>query len=439
VEMLLPFYNVLVNKTLAIEYSNPWLWLSAAVIVMATGLLAGSYPAFYLSGFRPVEVLKGRTRAGVGSVTPRKILVTLQFGFSIFLIIGTMVIYQQIMHVKARHSGYNKENLMLIWTTAEREKNFESLREELKRSGIASSVCKSSTPITRIFSSTDNVSWQGKAGDDKVSFTTIATEYDFTETMGIRMVAGRDFSPDFKSDTSSVVINQAAADLIGFKDPLGEKINMWGTDRTIIGVMENVVMGSPYHAVDPLAMVFIPGWSSTISVRLEPTSDLQASVARVEKIFKAFDADHPLWYRFADTEFETKFRTLNLVSCLAWVFAILAVFISGLGLFGLAAFTAEQRTKEVGIRKILGASVSSLVMLVSKDFSRLVFLAFLVAAPIAWITLDDFLKQYPYRVSLQWWILPVAGIAAFTLTMLIVSTQALRAARTNPADSLRSE
>jgi hypothetical protein len=327
---------------------------------------------------------------------------------------------------------------MLIWTTAEREKNFESLREELKASGVVKSVCKSSAPITRIFSGTDDVSWPGK-GDDKVAFTTIATEYDFTETMGIRLLEGRDFSRDFKSDTSSLIINQAALELTGLKDPIGQKISVWGTERTIIGIMDDVVMGSPYHSVDPLAMVFIPGWSSTISVRLEATDDLQASVSKVEKIFKNFDPEHPLWYRFADTEFETKFTGINLVSRLAWVFAILAVLISCLGLFGLAAFTAEQRTKEVGIRKILGASVSSLVMLISKDFSKLVIFAFLIASPVAWWMLDGFLEQYPYRVTLQWWILPLAGVLALSLTIIIVSTQALRAARSNPTDSLRNE
>jgi putative ABC transport system permease protein len=438
VEVALPFYNVLVQKTLVIDYSNPWLWLCAVAIVMGTGFLSGSYPAFYLSSFQPVKVLKGKPSTGKGSVTPRKILVTLQFGFSIFLIIGTIVIYQQIMHVKARHVGYNRENLMLVWSTAETAQSFANLSEELKRSSVVKSVCRSSAPITRIFSSTD-VSWQGKPQDDKISFVTIATEYDFTETMGIKMLEGRDFSRDFKSDTTALIINKAALDLMGLKDPLGQKISMWGSERTIIGVMDNVIMGSPYHSADPLAVVFIPDWMSTISVRLNPVDDIQAAVGEVEKIFKTFDPEHPLWYRFADAEFEVKFTSLNLVSRLALIFAILAVVISSLGLFGLVAFTTEQRTKEVGIRKILGATVSSLVMLISKDFSKLVIFSFLIAAPIAWWMLGRFLEQYPYRVALSWWILPLAGLAVLTLTIIIVSTHALRAARNNPVDSLRNE
>lgn len=439
VEVLLPQYNLLVSKRLSIDYTDIQLWLGAVVIVIITGLLSGSYPAFYLSAFQPVKVLKGKVKAGKGSVTPRKILVMLQFGVSIFLIVGTLVVYQQAMHVKARHVGYNRENLLLIWTTTEVERNFKSLRNELEQLGIVKSVCKSSSPITRIFSTSDDVSWTGKQGNDKVSFVTVATEYDFTKTMGIEMLEGRDFSREFKSDSSAVVINKAAVDLMGLKDPLGQKIIMWGSERTIIGVMDNVVMGSPYQPVDPLALVFIPEWSSTISVRLESNQDLSAAVSEVEKVFKRFDPEHPLWYRFADSEFQTKFTTLNLISTLAMIFAALAIFISCLGLFGLAAFTAEQRTKEVGIRKVMGASVSSLVMLISKDFSKLVMFAFLVAAPIAWWVMRIFLERYPYRISIAWWILPLAGSLALILAVIIVSAQAYKAAVSNPVDSLRSE
>jgi putative ABC transport system permease protein len=439
VEVTLPFFNLVVNKTLQINYADPVLWLAASTIVLLTGVVSGSYPAFYLSAFKPVEVLKGKLHAGRSSIAPRKILVTLQFGFSIFLIIATIVIYQQLNHVKSRHVGYDRENLMLIWTSSAIETNYSSLKEELKNSGIVKSVCKSSAPITRIFSSTDEVRWPGKVGHDKVGFITFATEYDFTETMGIKLLEGRDFSPQFTADTSAVIINKAALNVMGLHDPIGQKITMWGNERTIIGVMEDVVMGSPYQPADPLAVVLIPGWSSTISVRLNPSNDLQASVAAVEKIFKIYDPDHPLSYRFADTEFETKFRSINLISQLASAFAILAVAISCLGLFGLAAFTAEQRTKEVCIRKILGASVGSLVVLMSKDFSRLVIFAFIIASPLAWWMLGSYLEQYPYRITLQWWILPIAGLAALVLTVLIVSTQALRAARSNPANNLKAE
>ena len=438
VELALPFYNSLVNKKLFIDFSNPMLWISAVGMILVTGLVAGSYPAFYLSGFHPVKVLKGKVQAGKGASTPRKVLVTLQFGFSILLIVGTVVIYQQIQHVKNREIGYNRENLLLVWTNSEIETKFQTIKDELKRTGAVKAMCKSNSPITRIFS-TNFVEWPGMQAGQRVDFTTIATEYDYVETMGITMLEGRDFSRDFKSDSSAVVVNQVAVDMMGLKEPLGQELKMWDSKWKIIGVMQNVVMGSPDQPIAPLVMVFSPGWSSTITIRLEQTQDLQAAVAQVENVFKKLNPAYPLWYRFADTEFETKFSTINLISKLAGIFASLAIFITCLGLFGLAAFTAEQRTKEIGIRKVMGATVSSLVVLIAKDFSRLVVIAFAFAGPLAWWGLNSFLERYPYRTPIYWWVLPSVGLMALMLALIIVSTQALRAATTNPSESLKSE
>jgi putative ABC transport system permease protein len=438
VELLLPSYNLLVNKTVAIDYSNPWLWVIAVGGVLFIGIVSGSYPAFYLSSFQPVKVLKGKLTVGKGASTPRKVLVTLQFGFSIFLIIGTVVIYQQIMHVKARDMGYDRENLMQIWTNNELETNFEAVRSELVSTGVVKSVCKSNSPITAIFSNNE-VAWSGMDTEQRVAFSTIATEYDYAETMGVKMLEGRDFSRDFKSDSSAVVINQAASEYMGIKNPIGQKIKIFGSDLEIIGVMQNVVMGSPYQPVEPLTMIFDPEWSSTITVRLNKTDDLKSSISTVENVFKKLNPNYPFEYRFADTDFEKKFSTINLISRLATIFASLAVIITCLGLFGLAAFTAEQRTKEVGIRKVMGASVTSLVILISKDFSRLVIFGFLISAPIAWWFLNNFLERYPYRTEIVWWMLPLAGLSALVLALLIVSTQALKAAVSNPVESLRSE
>jgi putative ABC transport system permease protein len=438
VELLLPSYNVLVNKNVAINYSNPWLWVIAAGAVLFIGIVSGSYPAFYLSAFQPVKVLKGKVTVGKGASTPRKVLVTLQFGFSIFLIIGTVVIYQQIMHVKGRDMGYDRENLIQIWTNNELETNFEAVRSELVRTGVIKSVCKSNSPITSIFSNNE-VTWNGMNIEQRVAFSTIATEYDYAETMGVKMLQGRDFSRDFKSDSSAVVINQAAADFMEMENPIGQKIKLWGGDLEIIGVMQNVVMNSPYEPVEPLTMLFIPSWSSTVTVRLNKTNDLKASINTVEGVFKKLNPNYPFEYRFADTDFEKKFSSINLISRLATIFASLAIIITCLGLFGLAAFTAEQRTKEVGIRKVMGASVSSLVMLISKDFSKLVIFGFLISAPIAWWFLNNFLERYPYRTEIAWWMLPLAGLTALVLALVIVSTQAIRSAVVNPVHSLRSE
>jgi ABC-type antimicrobial peptide transport system permease subunit len=438
VEVAIQPYNLLVNKNLSIPYADPNLWLAAISLILLVGLIAGSYPAFYLSGFQPAKVLKGSALSTGQGATPRKVLVTLQFGFSIFLIIGTVVIYQQVMHVKSRHIGYDRENLLLIWTNSEVETSYPTIKEELLRTGVVKSVTKSSAPVTRIFTSAD-VDWPGKDPASKVGFVTVATEYDYTKTMGIRMLSGRDFQPEFPSDTLGVLINQAAVDLIGTNDPIGSKLTMWDDERTVIGVMENVVMGVPWVPVDPLAVVLIPEWSSTINVRLEETEDLQASVASVEAVFRKLTPSFPMWHRFADDEFEAKFSSIDLISRLASIFAALAIFITCMGLFGLAAFTAEQRRKELGIRKVLGATVSGLILLISRDFSRLIILSFIIVAPFAWYGLNDFLQQYPYRIDISWWVIPASGISALVLGMLIVGTQAMLAARSNPVEALRSE
>lgn len=437
VELVLPAYNTLVNKTISVDYSTPWFWAIAFAGVLIIGIISGSYPAFYLSAFQPVKVLKGKVNTGKGASTPRKVLVTLQFGFSTFLIIGTIIIYQQIMHVKSRDMGYDRENLMQIWTNNELETNFQAVRTELERTGVVKSVCKSNSPITSIFSNNE-VFWEGMPLEQRVSFATIATEYDYTETMGIKLLEGRDFSREF-NDTLSVVINQAAVDFMGMKDPIGKKIKFNSRDLTIIGVLSDVVMASPYQPVEPMTLIFDPEWSSTITVRLNKTSDLGASIDQVEAVFKKLNPNYPFEYRFADTDFEKKFATINLISKLATIFATLAIIITCLGLFGLAAFTAEQRTKEIGIRKVMGATVSSLVLLISRDFSRLVIFSFAFSAPIAWWFLNNFLERYPYRVSIAWWMLPMVGLFALTLAVLIVSTQAIKAAVSNPVNSLRNE
>ena len=438
VELALPAYNVLVDKKLFIDFSNPLLWLVAFAMVVLTGAIAGSYPAFYLSAFQPAQVLKGKVKPGKGASTPRKVLVTMQFGFSIFLIIGTIVIYQQIQHVKSRDVGYDRENLMIVWSNAEIEHAYQTIKEELKRTGVVRSVSKSNSPVTRIFSS-NTVEWPDMEPGRRMDFTTIATEYDYTETLGIKMLEGRDFSRDFKSDSSAMVINASALKVMGLQNPIGTKLKMWGQEFTVIGVMEDVIMGSPYQPIDPLVMIFSPNWSSAVNVRLEKTKNLSESISRVESVFKKLNPTNPMWYFFADAEFDSKFATINLVSRLAGIFASLAILITCLGLFGLAAFTAEQRQKEVGIRKVLGASISGLVFMISKDFSRLVIFAFVISAPIAWWLTNGFLDRYPYRIEIPWWVLPTVGAGSLVLAVIIVSTQAVRAATVNPVESLKNE
>ncbi len=437
-QLLLPFYNDLVQKKLFIDYTSSQFWIFTLGMIFLTGIISGSYPAFYLSSFQPAKVLKGKPTIGKGASTPRKVLVTLQFGFSILLIIGTLVIFQQIQLVKGRELGYDQANLMAVNYTNEIEKNYRPIKLELLASGVVESVTKSNSSITDI-NSNNFLGWPGKPDDLRVIFTTIATEYDYTKTMGIKILEGRDFSEDFKTDTASILINKAALELMKLEDPIGTELDLWGGKRKLIGVVDDVLMGSPYQPVKPMFVILDPNWIDAVSVRLKKTEDLPAAINTVKAVFEKYAPSYPFEYTFADVEFQKKFTTLNLTSTLASLFATLTIIITGLGLFGLASFTAEQRTKEIGIRKVLGASVSSLVGMMSKDFSILVIISFAISSPFAWWSLNKYLERYPVRVDIAWWIFPVTGFIALAFAIAIVSMQALRAARSNPVNSLRSE
>jgi putative ABC transport system permease protein len=437
-QLLLPAYNSLIEKKLVIDYSSPWYWMVALLLIFVTGVLAGSYPAFYLSSFNVVRVLKGKIQVGKGATTPRKVLVVLQFVFSITLIVCSVVLQQQINHVKNRQLGYDQENLITIPYTTEIGKNYKVLKQELLGSGAVESVTKSNSPVTDIHSR-NFLDWPGKPEDQKVIFTTIATEYDYTKTMGIKILEGRDFSEDFVSDTSAIVINKAAVDLMGLKDPVGTTVGLWGGKRTIIGVCENVLMGSLFGEVAPMFLVMIPDWAGSLTIRLSPTDDLQGTLKRVESVFRKYNSAYPFEYSFVDVEFGKKFQSINMIGKLGGVFTFLAICITGLGLFGLAAFTAQQRTKEVGIRKVLGASVTNLVMLISGEFTLLVIVGFILSAPLAWWGAGALLERYEYKIETPLWVFPLSGFIALIFTLVIVSTQALKAASANPVNSLRNE
>lgn len=436
-QLLLPYYNTLVDKKLFIDYTGKEFWIFSLGLIFVTGVLAGSYPAFYLSGFQPVKVLKGKPTIGKGASLPRKILVTLQFGFSIFLIISMFVIYNQIQLAKDRDIGYSQENLITVRLNKDYHDNLQHLKVELLASGAVESLVRANSSITDI-NSNNFVGWPGKPEDLKVIFTTIVTDYDWAKTMGVKMIEGRDFSEDFKSDSMAIVVNKAAIKIMGLKDPIGTELDLWGKKRKLIGVCEDVLMGSPYDKVKPMFAVLDDWWGS-ITIRVKPTKDLQGSLQVVEKIFKKYGPAYPFEYTFVDVEFQKKFTTINLTSRLASLFAVLAIVITGLGLFGLASFTAEQRTKEIGIRKVLGASVPSLVNLISRDFSFLVVIAFVIWAPLSWWAMNSYLERYTIRTEIAWWIFPATGAIALIFALLIVSTQALRAAHSNPVNSLRNE
>ena len=436
-ELTLPAYNNLVEKQLFIDYSSPAFWIASLGIIVVLGVIAGSYPAFYLSSFKPIQTLKGTVKIGKGATTPRQVLVVLQFGFSIVLLISTIVIFQQIDLVKNRDIGYKQDNLISVELTNDLRENYDVIKQELLQSGLASSVTRSNSQITQI-NSNNFLGWPGKPEDRRVIFTTLTTEYDYAKTMGIDMVMGRDFSKEFATDSSAIIINKAALDIMGLENPIGTNLDLWGDKRKLIGVVDDVLMGSPYEPVKPMFMI-LDDWGGFISIRLNGTNDLQATLNDLEVIFDKHNPAYPFEYRFADVEFQRKFTTISLTRKLASLFAVLAFIITGLGLFGLASYTAEQRIKEIGIRKVLGASISSLMGLMSKDFAKLVMVSFLASAPISWYLLDQYLDRYTIRVGIAWWIFPIVGCVVLAFAISIVSDQARRAAKANPVKSLRNE
>ncbi len=428
-------FNQMVDKSLYLDFTSPIFWSGALGIILLTGLLAGSYPAIYLSSFKPSSILKGAIKVGKGADTPRKVLVVLQFGFSILLMVAALIVYQQISLVQSRDLGYDQSNLINFRRNDQLDKNYEVLKNELLQKGLIEAMTRSNSRITNI-SSNNFLGWPGKPEDLRVIFTTITTEYDYAETYGIEMLEGRDFSRDFISDSSAIIINKAALDLMNLEDPIGTELDLWGQKRKLIGVIDNVLMGSLFREVKPLFMVMMD-WGGVITARLPAGRDVQKTLSQIESVFEKHNPAYPFEYSFVDTEFEEKFATIRLTQRLASIFTILALIITGLGLFGLASYMAAQRTKEIGIRKVLGATVMNLIGLISREFTLLVVIAIAISAPITWWLLDNYLQRYPIRVPVHWWLFLVVGGLVLVLTWIIVGSQARRAALTNPARSLR--
>ena len=437
VEGLLPFFNTLVNKELAVDYMDPFVWAMAIVFILLTGVISGSYPAFFLSSFRPIVVLKGKLGTGKQGALPRKVMVTMQFFFSIGLLISTVVIYSQINYIKNREIGYDKNNLLVIPATGDIQEKYEIIKNDLLQKSLATTVSAASSPTTAL-QSWSMPHWQGQREDQKDFYAIISIGHDYTETIGVELLRGRTFNEAF-SDSTSMILNQNAVNHMELKDPIGAAIHLNGRDYTVVGVMDDIIMGSPYHPAAPTAFVFIPEWTDNVLIRLPQEASLSQVMKGIEGVFKDHNPAFPFSFDFVDESFSDKLAVEELTGKLANLFAILAIVISCLGLFGLSAFAAEQRTKEVGIRKVLGASLTGIVSLFSKDFSKLVVIAFLLAAPLTWWIMNQWLQQYTYRVAVEWWMLASTGGLALLLTWVIVGLQAAKAAAVNPARSLRNE
>ena len=433
--IFLPSFNSLVKKSLSFDLSQPVFWLGGLMIIIIASIVAGSYPALYLSSFKPIKVLKGKLLSEKTGILPRRILVVSQFVISFLLISATIIVYQQIQHTRDREIGYNSNNLIIIPSSSDVSKNFIAIKQEMLSTGMVHSLTRTMSPITELWWRQVAPDWEGKPADANIIFAGQFTDVDFIKTMGIKMLAGKDFSGT-PSDSSSVILNKAAVEIMGVKNPIGMR---FGQGNTIIGVMDNVVMDSPFEPVEPMMVFFNPGQSSSISVRLNNSAELQKALSSIESIFKKYNPAYPFEYKFVDKEFEKKFITEDLIRKLANIFSVLAIFICCIGLAGLASFTIEKRFKEIGIRKVLGASVQQVLALISKEFLKLVFIAFLIAVPLTWWLMNNWLQNYTYRVSINIWMFGIVGLTVLLLTLLVVGLNTIKAAMSNPVKSLRTE
>jgi putative ABC transport system permease protein len=440
VQLSLSFFNEISGKHMSILWANPAFWLLSSGFTFFTALVAGSYPAFYLSSFNPVKVLKGTFKAGRFAAIPRKVLVVVQFTVSVTLIIGTIIVYRQIQFAKDRPVGYTREGLVTIPTPDSLiHQHFNAVKDELMQTGTIASVAESGAPTTSIWGSSSGFSWKGKDPNLSIDFGTARVSDDYGKTIGWHVKEGRDFSKDFSTDSSAVILNEAALHFMGLQNPVGETIMWFDRPYTVIGVINDMVMESPYSAVRPIIYYSSNEPGNFVIIKIDPKASVKEALSKIGPVFRKFDPGQPFEYQFADSEYAKKFGDEVRIGKLASFFAILAIIISCLGLFGLTSFVAEQRKKEIGVRKVLGASVFSVWNLLSRDFIGLVGISFLVAVPLAWYGMHKWLQDYSYRINISWGIFLVAGMIAIAIALMTVSFQAIRAAVANPAKSLRTE
>lgn len=436
VYVLLPLFSQLLNQPIRIPYQEPALWLILTGITVITGLLAGSYPAFYLSGFQPVKVLKGSFLPARGVLLPRKILVTAQFIVSIVLVSATMIIYQQLQFVKKRDLGYSPNNLLTINGSPATDKSFEAIRNDLMQTGMVAAVNRTSSPPTNIFGFTSGVKAVNAPASNNLIIGFMFTDVDLTKTLNARILAGRDFR---LGDSLGVIFNKEAIKLMGLTNPIGAPVTWAGRNMEIVGVVDNMVMGSPYESAAPLMFKYENKWSRYLNVRLTEKADPRKAVASIENIYKKYSPAFPFEFRFVDDAFNEKFNTEQLISRLSVIFAGLGIFICCLGLFGLVSSSIERRKKEIGIRKVLGANLQQLLLLLSKEFLYLVAIAFLIAIPVAWWTMHRWLENFSYRTSISLLVFILVGLGMLLIALVTVSMNATKAALTNPVKTLRSE
>ncbi|MEP7233470.1 MAG: ABC transporter permease [Ginsengibacter sp.] len=439
--VLMPLFNKLADKHMELPWSSSIFWLITLAFTVITGLISGSYPAFYLSKFDPITVLKGTFRAGRFASLPRKILVVVQFTFSIALIIGTIIVFKQIQFAKNRPVNYRSEGLITInLSTPDLNGHFDALRNDLLATGAVDNMATSSSPTTGVWSNQIGFKWQGMDPNSLPLFGTIAVSQNFGKTIGWKIKEGRDFSKEFATDSLGIILNESGVKQVGMKqDIVGQTIQFNDKNYTVIGVINDMIMESPYKPVEPTIFLYDPNWVGVITVAIKQGIPVKNALAKIESVFKKYDPGAPFSFTFNDEDYAKKFADEQRVGKLATFFTILAIFISCLGLFGLASFVAEQRKKEIGVRKVLGASVYNLWQMLSREFALLVIISCFIAIPLAWYYLHQWLKQYEYKTEISLWIFIFSGLGALIITLLTVSFQAIKAAVANPVKSLRTE
>jgi putative ABC transport system permease protein len=439
----LPFFNELAETQITVPWSNPVWWIAGISFALFTGLIAGSYPALYLSSFQPVKVLKGVFRMGRLAALPRKVLVVTQFTVSIAMIIGTIIVFRQVQYAKDRPVGYNQRGLfMMQMHTNTIYDHFSAFRNELIGTGAVTELAESISPVTASWPQNGGLSWTGHDGSisSGPDFTMKGVTTEYAKTLGLKFTDGRDFrSAAHGSDSGTMILNESSVRSMGLKDPVGKTVTWMKHNFTVIGVVKNMVMESPYEQPVP-AMYFLSPWRmSSITMRINPRLSAQEAFRRISPVMAKYSPAEPFDYKFVDEEYDARFRGELRVGQLAGFFTAVAIFISCLGLFGLASFVAEQRTREIGVRKVLGATVFNLWKMLSRDFVLLVSLSCLIAIPIAGLSLHQWLQQFAYRTEISLWIFVAAGVASMVIAILTISFQTIRAAIVNPITSLRSE
>jgi putative ABC transport system permease protein len=441
VEVSLPAFNYLLQMELGISYNNVWSWLCIIVVILLTGLIAGSYPALYLSAFNPINAMQ--KKAGVKGNLPislRQVLVVGQFCFAIILLIATLVIYRQVQFIKNRPVGYDINLLAEMPQDGALQGKFDLFKSELLKSGAVTSMVQSSASLSNAGSSFWNFEWPGMAEQDKlVVFDQIATSYDFLKTNGIQLLAGRDFSKDYASDTAALMLSSAAVKIMGLKNPVGTRVKYHGNDFTIVGVFKDFIWGSPFYGEKPMVVAFSNDWDGNITLRLNPNRSLSKNIEVITRIAKRINPAYPVEIKFINELYAQKLQGEKVLGILANLFGGLAIFVSCLGLFGLAAYSAEQRSKEFSVRKVLGASTASIMQLLSLSFLKMILVAIVIGVPIACYMMNNWLSQFDYRTSISLWIIAAAISGTFLIALITISYQAYKTATSNLVDALKYE